>query len=84
MEIGAIPRLATRCAICSQKDYCERKEMEECAYFIPEQIITAEMTMDVQQQLMQPLLRDPVKEDRAREIEKTLYSQLYSNLTFGA
>lgn len=82
MEIGTIPRLATRCAICSQKDYCERKEMENCAYFIPDQIITAELTMDVQQQLMQPLLRDPVKEDREKEIEKALYSHLYNNLMF--
>lgn len=61
MEIGTIPSLVTKCVLCSQREYCERKEMEDCAYFIPEQIITAQITMDVQQQLMQPLLRDPVK-----------------------
>lgn len=80
-SIGTISKLDIRCAMCAKKNDCDHKRMENCAYFIPETPIKAEIA----QPLMQPLLREPTREEIQREIEKTLYKNtIYSCFEFGA
>lgn len=84
-EIGTISKLDIRCAMCAKKNDCDHKRMENCAYFITEIPIEAEIGEEIAQPLMQPLLREPMKEEIQREIEKTLYKNtIYSCFEFGA
>ena len=84
-EIGAISKMDIRCAMCAIKNDCEYKKIENCAYFISETPIMAEITENIAQPLMQPLLREPTKEAIQREIEKNLYKNtIYSCFEFGA
>jgi len=84
-SIGAVSKLDIKCAMCAKKNDCDHKRMENCAYFIPETPIKAEIGAEIAQPLMQPLLREPMREGIQKEIEKTLYKNtIYSCFEFGA
>lgn len=39
MKTGSFSRLATQCQICPDRDKCDDKRMEACAYLIPEPVV---------------------------------------------
>lgn len=96
--MGSVRRMASKCRSCPERDSCDYKKMELCAY-IEEPSVSAQIAMPSVAELMQPMLishdyRD-IKvaenttitidvEELKRQMQKYFYKQMGIGLDYGA
>lgn len=95
--MGDLRRMASKCRICSERDSCEHKNMELCAYI--EQDVSAKIAIPSVAKLTQPILIPHdyrnIKVDEnttitidvdelKRQMQKDFYKQMGIGLDYGA
>lgn len=96
--MGSVRRMASKCRSCPERDSCDHKNMELCAY-IEEPSVSAQIAMPSVAELMQPMLiphnyRD-IKvadnttitidvEELKRQLERDIYKKAGLGLNYGA
>lgn len=91
--MGALSRTASKCQVCPNKDKCDHKRMELCAYFEDKPMIESNTVNNYQPNLMPAgretmtinvggVLTQVYKDDIQKELYKSLYEHL--TLNYGA
>lgn len=86
--MGALKRMSKKCQECPNKDKCDHKRMELCAYFEDKPMIESNTVNNYQPNLM-PVARETMTinvggvltQVYKDDIQKELYKSLYEHLT---
>lgn len=86
--MGALSRTASKCQVCPNKDKCDHKRMELCAYYEDKPML-GEITSNIAQSSAMPVIRETMQINVGGimtsvykdEIEKEIYKSLYQHLS---